>query len=71
MRLPKSTRDSVLPTKYHNMIYRAYHGVDMTGGRLSPVKDEFHPSNKEDDFLVAPPEQEWLPLNRPSSFREY
>ena len=51
------------------MIYRAYHGSEATGGRLSPVEDEFQASNREEDFLVAPPEKEWLPVNRPSGYR--
>ena len=66
MRLSKGTGDSYLPTKYHNMIYRAYHSADLTGGRLSHVEDDFHASNKEEELMVAPPEKEWLPLNRPS-----
>ena len=67
MRLSKSTGDSGLPAQYHNMVYRAYHGADFTGGRLSPIDDDFHASNMEEEtFLVAPPVKEWLPVNRPS-----
>ena len=61
--------NSGLPSKYHNMIYRAYHGSESTGGHLSPIGDDFQASNKEEEFLVAPPEKEWLPVNRPSGYR--
>ena len=64
-----SYSNSGLPSKYHNMIYRAYHGSESDGGQLSPVGDDFQASNKEEDFLVAPPEKEWLPVNRPSGYR--
>ena len=53
------------------MIYRAYHGGDTTGGRLSPIDDDFHASNKEEEFLVAPPLKEWLPVNKPSGYRAH
>ena len=51
------------------MIYRAYHGSESTGGHLSPLEDDFEASNKEEEFLVAPPQKEWLPVNRPSGYR--
>ena len=50
------------------MIYQAFHGAELDGGSLRPVDDEFHPSNKEEEFLASPPEEEWLPLNKPSTF---
>ena len=67
--MSRGNTESSLPSKYHNMIYRAYHGGDTTGGRLSPLDDDFHASNKEEEFLVAPPLKEWLPVNRPSGYR--
>ena len=63
--------DSGLPSKYHNMIYRAYHSADRTGGRLSPLEDDFQASNKEEEFFSSPPEKEWLPVNRPSGSRTW
>ena len=63
--------DSGLPSKYHNMIYRAYHSADRTGGRLSPLEDDFKASNKEEEFFSSPPEKEWLPVNRPSGSRTW
>ena len=51
------------------MIYQEYNGGGVIGGRLSPLNDDFHASNKEEDFLIAPPQKEWLPVNRPSGYR--
>ena len=53
------------------MIYRAYHSADRTGGRLSPLEDDFMASNKEEEFFSSPPEKEWLPVNRPSGSRPW
>ena len=68
-RVSNDATNSGLASKYHNMIYQEYNGGGAIGGRLSPLNDDFHASNKEEDFLIAPPQKEWLPVNRPSGYR--
>ena len=67
----KIASDDQIPAKYHNLVYHVNDGIEMTGGSLRPAGDNFRPSNKEEEFIVAPPEADWAPVNKPSGSKRH